>query len=147
MRPSNGCAPRSLSIPTSAARVWLGRVYARAGRFPEAIAELREAQRLSPFAEVEAALGRTYADAGDGVEATKVLNHLRERMRDEFVSPGYVAIILVGIGKTDEALAALAEAEVQRWYDVGYWKVDPYLDPLRSNPRFKALLKKVGLEK
>ena len=32
------------------ARVWLGRVYARAGRFPEAIAELREAQRLSPFA-------------------------------------------------------------------------------------------------
>ena len=38
------------------ARVWLGRAYARAGRFQEAISELREAKRLAPFAEVEAAL-------------------------------------------------------------------------------------------
>jgi adenylate cyclase len=129
------------------ARAFLGRAYAHASRFPEAIAELREAQRLSPFAEVEAALGRSYADAGDRVEATKVLNHLRERMRDEFDYSGWVAIILVGLGKFDEALAALAQSEVQRWYAVGFWKVDPYLDPLRSDPRFKALLKKAGLER
>jgi tetratricopeptide (TPR) repeat protein len=128
------------------AHVWLGRAYARDGRFPEAVAELRSAQRLEPFAEVEATLGRIYADAGDTAEATKVLNHLRERMRDEFVSAGYVATVLVGLGRFDEALAALAEAEVQRWYNVGWWKVDPDLDPLRSNPRFKALLKKAGVD-
>jgi predicted Zn-dependent protease len=71
------------------AHAYLGRVYARTGRFREGIAEQRAAQRLMPLAEVEAFLGRTYADAGDRVEATKVLNHLRARMRDEFVSPGY----------------------------------------------------------
>src|SRR5262249_46591672 len=118
------------------ARVWLGRAYARAGKFPEAIAELLAAQRISPIAEVEATLGRIYADAGDKVEATKMLNHLRERMRDQFVSAGYIANVFIGLGKLDEALAELAEAEVQRWYNVGWWKVDPDLDPLRSDPRF-----------
>lgn len=68
-----------------------------------------------PLAEVEAFLGRTYADAGDRVEATKVLNHLRARMRDEFVSPGYVALILIGLDKIDEALAELAHAEEEQW--------------------------------
>jgi len=129
------------------ARLWLGRAHARAGRFPEAIAEVREAQRLAPIAEVEAGLGRIYADAGNRVEATKVLNHLRERMRDEFVSSGHLAIILIGIGKLDEALAALAQAQEARWYYAAYLRIDPYFDPLRSDPRFKALLKKAGLEK
>jgi Flp pilus assembly protein TadD len=128
-------------------RMWLGRAYARVGRFQEAIAELREAQRIAPLAEVEAALGRTYADAGDRVEASKVLSHLRDRMRDEFVSAGYVAEILVGLGELDEALAALAQAEMDRWYWMVCLSVDPYFDPLRSDPRFKALLKKAGLEK
>jgi serine/threonine-protein kinase len=128
-------------------RMWLGRAYARAHRFPEAIATLREAQRMEPLPEVEAILGHTYAEAGDGVEATKVLSHLRERMGREFVSSGYIAIVLVGLGKFDEALAALAQAEEERWYYASFLRVDPYFDPLRSDTRFKALLKRAGLEK
>jgi TolB-like protein/class 3 adenylate cyclase len=127
------------------ARVWLGRAYARAGRFQEAISELREAERLAPFAEVEAALGRTYADHGSREEATKVLNHLHEGM-SVFVSPGYIAVVLIGIGKLEEAFAALEQAEEGRWYYGVFLKVDPYFDPLRSDPRFKALLKKARLE-
>ena len=127
---------------------WLGRAYARVGRFSEAVAELHTAQRLPGIggAEVESALGRAYADAGDRAEATKVLEHLHERSRDEFVSAAYVATIHVGLGEVDEAFAALAQAEVEHSYFVGWWKVDPELDPLRSDPRFTALLKKVGLE-
>jgi hypothetical protein len=75
-----------------------------------------------------------------------VLNHLRERMRDQFVSATYVATLHVGLGEVDEAFAALAQAEQEHSYYVGSWKVDPELDPLRSDPRFAALLKKVGLE-
>ena len=130
------------------AHEWLGRAYARVGRFSEAVVELRTAQRLegSGNTEIESALGRVYADAGNRTEATKVLTHLRERMRDEIISAAFVATIHVGLGEKEEALVALAQAEAQHSYFVGWWKVDPELDPLRSDPRFIGLLKKVGLE-
>jgi Flp pilus assembly protein TadD len=128
------------------AHAWLARAYGRASRFPDAIAEARKAQQLSAYMEVESVLGRLHADAGDKVEATKMLNHLCERMRDEFISPAYVATILIGLGRLDEALVELAKAAEERSYYVMQWKVDPDLDPLRSDPRFTALLKKVGLE-
>ncbi len=128
------------------AHTWLARAYGRVGRFPEAIAEARKAQQLSAYAEAESALGRIYADAGDKVGAEKVLIHLRERARDEFISGAFVATIHVGLGEIAQALAALAQAEAQHSAWAGWWKVDPELDPLRSDPRFIALLKKVGLE-
>jgi adenylate cyclase len=121
---------------------WLARAYARASRFPEAIAEARKAHQLAPrYAEVESVLGRVYADAGEKAEAEKVLDHLRTRMRDEFVAPPYVATILIGLGRLDEALVEVAKAAEQRSWYVMNWKVDPDLDPLRSDPRFQALMK------
>lgn len=130
------------------AHEWLGRAYVHVGRFAEAVAELRTAQRLegSGNTEIEGVLGRVYADAGDKTEATKILTRLRERARDEFVDSAFLALIHIGLGGIDEAFAALAQAEAQHSYFVGWWKVDPELDPVRSDPRFTALLKKVGLE-
>jgi len=51
----------------------------------------------------------------------------------------------VGLGQVDEALAALAQAEQEHADYVGWWKVDPELDPLRADPRFAELLEQVGL--
>ncbi|MBI3768716.1 MAG: tetratricopeptide repeat protein [Deltaproteobacteria bacterium] len=127
------------------AHLWLGRAYARTSKFSEAIAELHTAQQFAGSPKAESALGRAYADGGDRAEATKVLNHLRERMHDEFVSAAFVATVHIGLGEVDEAFAALAQAEAEHSYYVGWWKGDPELDPLRSDPRFAALLKKVGL--
>jgi adenylate cyclase len=128
------------------AHEFLGRVYARDGRFPEAIAELLAAQKMSASPEIASVLGRIYADAGDRTAATKVLNRLRERRRDEFIAPAFIAAILVGLGETDEAFAALNEADAERSWYVTLWKIDPDLDPLRSDPRFTALLKKAGFQ-
>ena len=75
-----------------------------------------------------------------------MLDHLRERARHEFVAPPYVANILIGLGRLDEALVELAKAAEARSYYVMFWKVDPDLDPVRTDPRFTDLLKKVGLE-
>jgi len=128
------------------AHLFLGRVYAHMGRFSEAVAELRTAARLAPSPEPESALGRAYADAGDRSKSTEVLNHLREQMRDKFVSGAFLATVHVGLGQVDDAFAALEEAAAQHSYYVPWWKLDPDLDPLRSDPRFTALLKKVGLQ-
>ena len=123
----------------------------RIGRFAEAVAGLKVAaalptvQQTSAISEIESALGRVYADAGDRTEATRMLAPLHQRARTEFVSAAYLATIHIGLGELDEAFAALARAEAERSYWVGSWKVDPELDPLRSDPRFTALLNKVGL--
>jgi adenylate cyclase len=129
------------------ARMWLARAYARTGKFSEAIAELQEAQRLekSGSPEIEAALARLHADAGNRAEATKVLEHLRQRAREGFVSASFLANVHIGLGQVDEAFAAMAQAVTEHSYYVGFWKVDPDLDPLRSDPRFTALLKTMGL--
>jgi Flp pilus assembly protein TadD len=127
------------------AHALLARAYARAGRFPEALTAARKAQQLSAYAEIESVLGRVLADSGDRAEATKVLDHLRERARHEFVAPPYVATILIGLGRLGEALVELAKAAEARSFHVMFWKVDPDLDPLRADPRFTELLKKVGL--
>ena len=87
------------------------------------------------------------ADAGNRTEAGKILDHMRERSRTAFVSAAFLATVHVGLGQVDEALAALAQAEKEHSYYVGWWKVDPELDALRSDPRFAALLEKVGLDK
>ncbi len=128
------------------ARVFLGRVYAQRGRYPEAIAELVEAGKHSESPEIAAVLGRTYADSGDKTAARRVLDELRERAHDRFVAPAYIATILIGLGEYDEAFAELARADDQRSWFVTWWKLDPDLDPLRTDPRFTALLKQVGFD-
>ncbi len=124
---------------------WLGRAYARQGRFAESIAELQTAQRLdSAKLEIESVLGRVQADAGNRADALAVLDHLRERSQGEYVSGSYLATVQIGLGQTDEAFESLAHAAAQRSWCVSFWKVDPELDPVRSDPRFSALLKQVG---
>lgn len=124
----------------------LALAYARAGRFPEAIAAAEHAQRLAPgIAEVEAVLGRIYADAGRKTDAEYLLDRLRRRARDEIVAPPYIATILIGLGRYDEALVELAKGIEERSWWVMTWRVDPDVDPLRADPRFQALVEKVGL--
>ena len=124
----------------------LARAYAQDKRFPEAIAAARKAVEMAPqIAEAEATLGRIYADAGETAEAEKVLAQLRAR-QDIYVAPPFLATILIGLGRHDEALEELAKGVEQHSYVLMTLEVDPGFDPLRSDPRFIALMKQVGLE-
>ena len=49
------------------------------------------------------------------------------------------------LGETNKAFALMEQAYAKRGYGVRYLKVDPNLDPLRSDPRFEQLLQRVGL--
>ena len=127
--------------------MFLGRAYARVGERARGIAELRTAGQLEPNnPEIEAAMGRAHAEAGEEEEAEKVLDDFRERLQHGFVSAYYLALVHVGLGQFDQAFDWLAKAEAERSFYIGWLKVDPELDPLRSDPRFAALMRKLHFQ-
>ena len=127
------------------AHSYLGRAYEQQGQFPEAIAEFQEAVRLgSGITEPKAFLGRVYAVSGKRAEARKVLEELNEVSKQFYVSPYNVALIYAGLGEKDQALAWLERAFAERSTWMPYLKVDPWLDSLRSEPRFQDLLRRMN---
>jgi hypothetical protein len=97
-----------------------------------------------------AKLGYTYARAGQRAEALKMLNQMKAlATRGDSVPSGYefsLAQLYAGLGEQDQAFAWLEGAYQKRDYSLTGLRVSPYYDPLRSDPRFAQLLKKMGLE-
>jgi tetratricopeptide (TPR) repeat protein len=91
-------------------------------------------------------LGYAYARAGRRDEATKIIDELRQRSKSEYISPYDVAIIYVGLGDTENAIEQLEKAYDDRAGWMIYLNVEPMLDPIRSDPRFTALLHRMKLQ-
>jgi serine/threonine protein kinase/tetratricopeptide (TPR) repeat protein len=133
----------SLFIP---AHVALGRAYEQKTMYREAVAEFRKAFELSGGDTNElAALGHAYAISGQESEARKILEQLKERSQQTYVQPTWVAVIRIGLGEKDQAFDWLQRAYQDRAAWMIYLKVDPLFDPVRSDPRFIDLLRRVGL--
>jgi TolB-like protein/DNA-binding winged helix-turn-helix (wHTH) protein/Tfp pilus assembly protein PilF len=130
----------------AAGRLCLGQVYEANRRYPEAIAELRKALELSGDAAIYiAALGHAYAVSGQRAEARKQLQKLDELATRRYVSSFPRALIYAGLGENDRALEWLERAFQERSSGMHKLKVDPRLDPLRADPRFTDLERRVGL--
>jgi len=131
------------------AHFFLAFAYAQKAMYDEAIAEARKAMELSgegiPI--FVALLGTIYSYSGKRDEAEKVLDELYELSKQRYVSPFYIALIYVGLSQKDQAFEWLEKAYDEHDHALETLKVDPMLDSVRSDPRFKALLKKMGLEK
>ena len=94
---------------------------------------------------MEAELGHALAVAGRRAEARAVLEGLRQLSSSRYVSPYSVALVHAGLGDRDQALAWLDKAYDERSDYMPYLGLEPMLDPLRSDPRFSALVRRVGL--
>ncbi|MFZ0584510.1 MAG: winged helix-turn-helix domain-containing protein [Candidatus Acidiferrales bacterium] len=128
------------------AHLVLGQAYEQKGQFEQAITELKKATSLSPNSPLMlGALGHAYAAAGNRVEAEKVRDDLMRRSSEQYVSPFYVALIFTGLRENDKALDWLDKAYQDRSNPLIFLKVDPELDPLRVNPRFQDLQRRIGL--
>jgi TolB-like protein/Flp pilus assembly protein TadD len=127
------------------ARLWLGWTYANVGRLPEALAELQAARRLDDNLEIVAALGYTYGRAGRRPEAQQVLDDFQELSRTRYVSPMLGALVTTGMGENDRALDWLEQSYADRAQMMSELKAEPAFDPLRADPRFADLLRRVGL--
>ena len=128
------------------AHSYLAKVYLRRGMFAEAAAEFERAATLSGgVANYLGGLGHTYARAGRASDARKVLEELKERSKQRYVSWRDIAVIYAGLGDKDQAFACLEKAYELRDSGLVFLKVDPLFDPLRSDPRFQSLLRRIGL--
>ena len=125
----------------------LANIYAGKGMYSEAIAEVQKAVELSENnTTTVAVLGYIYALAGRRDGAMKVLNDLLELSNQEYVSSFYIALVYTCLGQKDQAFEWLEKAYEERDSYLPQLKVFPFFDSLRSDPRYKVLLKKLNLE-
>jgi serine/threonine protein kinase/Tfp pilus assembly protein PilF len=124
----------------------LGLVRLQQGRLEEAEIAFREAISLSTeLAYSRAGLAHVTAGAGRTGEAREILAALYAQAKERYVSPVAFATVHIGLGEIDPAFAWIERAEQERRGWLCYLKVEPLLDPLRSDPRFERLLEKMRL--
>jgi TolB-like protein/Flp pilus assembly protein TadD len=139
---------KTLDMDPNFARVhsYLGWTYLQQQKYDQALAELEKARELSPGSPARLAeLGHAYAVAGRRDQALKVLSELTALARTRYVEPDLLALIYAGLGDKNQAFRWLDKAYSERSVKLVLLKVDPRMDPLRSDPRFHELAKKIGL--
>jgi len=123
----------------------LGNIYTRKGMYKEAIREYQKSE-ANGGDEMRGALGYSYALSGNRQDALRMLSHLRELDKRSGSAAFDLAVVEIGLGNKEEALAWLEKAYEEHYDDsLLLLKVDPIFDPLRSDPRYVDLLKRMGL--
>ena len=120
--------------------VLLGDALAELGRYPEAIAASSRGAEMAPLPNVELWLARVYARAGRREEALQIVE---ERSLGD---PTRIALVYVALGETEQAFQLLERAFETESPFVDEMKVEPRYDPLRSDPRFDEMLRRLGLQ-
>src|SRR5207245_8091231 len=103
------------------------------------------ADHLEQNAETLVALGYMQGLTGNVDAAREPLAQLAMLRRNSYVQPVSIALIHVGLAESDEAFMWLDEAYNEHAQWLSEIKTDPAFDPLRSDPRFADLLRRVGL--
>ena len=114
------------------------------GSTHEAIAEYHRALELYDDPVVLGLLGHAEATIGKQGEAREILIRLSEEARTRYVSSYAFAVIYLALGEKEQALDWLEKAAREHAApNINLIKIDPYLDPLRGDPRFEALVSKI----
>ena len=128
------------------ANYFLGLVYITNGMHAEAIALSEKAVQTDPSdQDMLRIAGYAYAKQGRRREAEEVIKRFKEIAKTQYVMSYYVAGIYAALGDKDKAFAELEKAFVERDWDLHRLKVDPLMDSLRGDPRFKEMLKRLNL--
>jgi TolB-like protein/Tfp pilus assembly protein PilF len=88
--------------------------------------------------------GYIYGIAGKREKALEILNHYLDLSKKEFVWPTNIVFIYIGLGEKDKAFEWLEKTYKEHEAYLDLLQVEPMYDPLRSDPRFKDLLKKMN---
>jgi eukaryotic-like serine/threonine-protein kinase len=139
---------RALTMDPTAEETYrvLGLTLAQTSAFDAAERTLREAMELPGAGTYTlATLGYVLARAGKRADAEALVGQLHVVAKHEYVSPVAFATLHIGLGDWDEALTWMERAYADRRGWMAYLNVGPILDPLRAQPRFQALVTRMGL--
>ena len=124
----------------------LGMARAQQDRMDGAVEAFQQAHSISGGGlTFKAHLGYACALAGQRDEAERIITELNELREQRYVSSYYPAIVHLGLGQTNEALCCLESACAERSGFMAFLKVEPMLDPLRSEPRFAILERRIRI--
>jgi eukaryotic-like serine/threonine-protein kinase len=121
--------------------------YVEKGLYANAVADVQQYQRTPGVdpAWTWALLAYVYGRSGQATEAERALEELKQWSQNSKVDPQIFLAAYVGMGKKDEALTYLEKAYAAHSISLINLKVAPAYDPLRSEPRFQEVLRRMGL--
>ena len=88
-----------------------------------------------------------YAQAGRRADALRLLGQLKKRQQTNYVPAGVFVNAYLGLGDYEQTFVWLDRALQERSNLLQYVKVHPFFDPVRGDPRFADLVRRVGLDK
>jgi tetratricopeptide (TPR) repeat protein len=127
----------------------LGELYFNQARYDKAIAEYHKEMDIPGgwHLPAETSIGIAFAKMGKKTEAQQVLDSLAERTKKMYIPPSLLATLSVALGKNDDAFEYLDKAYDERDWLMTMLKINTSFENIRSDPRYHALLKKMGLDK
>jgi TolB-like protein/Tfp pilus assembly protein PilF len=117
-------------------------IYVEKGMYDEA---MQQFQKLDDQPHALGHMGNAYARIGREAEAREMISRLQKHVQNTGVGRYEIALVYAGLGEKDEAFSWLEKSFAARDKGLTYLKIDPCLDPLRSDSRFQDLVKRVGL--
>jgi DNA-binding winged helix-turn-helix (wHTH) protein/tetratricopeptide (TPR) repeat protein len=128
--------------PTFArAHTRLGITLLTEGKSREAVSELRQALAVSQDPYVKGVLAEALASAGDRQEANRIVAGLIKQSKNRYVQPFGIALAYLALGQRTKSLEWLQRAYEDHTTSMIWAKIDPELDPLRSDQQFQNMLK------
>ncbi len=124
----------------------IGQAYAAKGMYREALQEFDKYRTLSRGSAASVALsGYAHAMSGDRSQAVKLLEELSAASKQRYTPAFYFALVYAGLGDKDQAFTWLDKAYEERFTRLAYLKQEAFWDPLRSDPRFAVVLRRIGI--
>ena len=141
-------ARKGLEFEPDSGFTWafLGYANAEQGRYDEAVANLRRAVQLDNSPTIRSVLAHALAVSGRKDEARAVIRQVEEEAKHRYFCPYEIGTVYVSLGEPDTAhdwfrKGVDGHADCMAWLGI-----EPWLDPFRSDPRYFALLRTIGLD-
>jgi TolB-like protein len=124
----------------------LAQAYAGKGMYREAMAELDKAPAMCRnIPSVAGIRGYVYGLLGERSEALQIIEQFKAISKQRYMPGFYIALVYAGLGDNDQAFAWLEKSVEERFVRLAYLAREPLWDPIRSDPRFAGIVRRVGI--